>query len=61
MTNTESRDKDIAADYNDGKEIGEIARGYGLTERRVSQILRAEGITLRPRASRSAKSTSESD
>lgn len=50
MDNRE-RDNYIVQEYQSGMSIGEIARGYGISERRVSQILRENGIALRPRRS----------
>lgn len=47
--NYQMRDKLIVQDYRDGKEIHELRRIWGLSERRISQILRAQGVTRRPR------------
>lgn len=51
------RDDLLVQDYHEG-EINEIARGYGIPERRVSQILRVRGISLSPRQSGSLKTIS---
>ena len=56
--NTSSRDDDLCQDYKDGMEINELARAYGLSERRVSQILRSNGIDRRPRRSGGKKALS---
>lgn len=45
----EQRDAYLCQDYQDGTEINELARSYGLSERRVSQILQANNIPRRPR------------
>jgi hypothetical protein len=37
----------ICQDYADGKEVPELARTYGLSSRRITQILNAAGITRR--------------
>lgn len=47
-----TRDDYIVEDYASGLEIPEIARGQGLTSRRVTQILAEKGVELRPRRSR---------
>lgn len=49
MPNT-NRDKYLCQDYRDGKDINELARSYGISERRVAQILRKQGVTLRARS-----------
>lgn len=46
---TETRDEYLCQDYLDRKEIHELSRSYGLSERRVSQILQANGVPRRPR------------
>ncbi|MDE4133730.1 helix-turn-helix domain-containing protein [Phaeobacter sp. QD34_3] len=50
--NNRERDDYIAQEYKGGMSIGEIARSYGISERRVSQILREKEISLRPRSSK---------
>lgn len=45
----EQRDRYVCQDYPDGKEIHELARSHGLSEGRVSQILKKNKITRRPR------------
>lgn len=47
MTPQNSRDVYICQDYLDGKEIVDLARTYGLTGTRISQILKAGGIKRR--------------
>lgn len=41
---TVERDTMIAEDYLDGRSMAEIEREYGLTSRRVFQILKARGV-----------------
>lgn len=53
--NTTHRDSYLCQDYLDGKEINELARSYGISERRVSQILYQNDITRRPRAASEKK------
>lgn len=55
MNETNDRDSFLCQDYGDGREIHELARSYGISERRVSQILKANEITRRPRASTDKK------
>lgn len=52
MTNnsTIERDQYICQDYTDGMEIHELSRTYGVSERRISQILSENNITRRPRS-----------
>ena len=45
----EQRDAYLCQDYLDGTKINELARSYGLSERRVSQILQANNVPRRPR------------
>ncbi len=52
---TTERDTYICQDYSDGKEISELARSYGISDRRVAQILRANGVQLRPRSAEEKK------
>ena len=52
MTKTkelEQRDNYIIEEYLSGKDTREIARTYQLTNRRVLQILKDQGVELRPR------------
>lgn len=58
MTENIERDSYLCQDYEDGKEIHELARSYGLSEKRISQILQAGGITRRPRVLNHKKSLS---
>lgn len=53
--NTNERDAFLCQDYQEGMEINELARSYGLSERRVSQILRANNIVRRPRVAADKK------
>lgn len=53
--NTTDRDSCLCQDYLDGTEIHELARTYGISERRVSQILYGQGIARRPRATSEKK------
>jgi len=50
MTLHTDRDQYICDDYTTGKEVHELSRAYGISERRVGQILQANGITRRPRS-----------
>ncbi|NOD70158.1 hypothetical protein [Ruegeria sp. HKCCD7303] len=52
---TTERDTYICQDYSDGKEISELARSYGISDRRVAQILRANEVQLRPRTTEEKK------
>ena len=52
------RDIFICQDYASGKEINELSRTYGLSERRVSQILTAADIVRRPRKGREKQALS---
>ena len=45
----EQRDGFICQDYQDGKDIHELSRSHGLSERRISQILQLHNIPRRPR------------
>lgn len=56
--NNNERDQYVCQDYLDGKEIHELSRIYGLSERRISQILKANKITRRPRNSVEKKALS---
>ncbi|MCG7628947.1 hypothetical protein MHM88_14140 [Epibacterium sp. MM17-32] len=47
--NNNERDKYICQEYKEGGSIGELARTYGLTEERIGQILRENGVPRRPR------------
>lgn len=49
MSNTE-RDTYIGQDYSSGIEINELARSYGVCEKRIAQILQIQGISRRPRS-----------
>ena len=48
-TTTTERDQYICQDYTDGMEIHELSRTYGVSERRISQILHEYDIPRRPR------------
>jgi hypothetical protein len=52
------RDIYVGQDYREGKEIHELSRSYGLSERRISQILQIRGIPRRPRTSSEKKALS---
>lgn len=54
-----TRNSHICEEYKDGKEVGDLARTYGLTERRTQQILRANGVVLRPRTTGDKKPISK--
>jgi len=58
MTSNIERDNYICQDYQDGKQLHELARCYGLSEKRVSQILVENNIPRRPRTLRNKKSLS---
>lgn len=48
---TEKRDRDICKDYlESGKSIDELTRLYGLSSRRIRQVLDVGNIKLRPAA-----------
>lgn len=47
--NNNERDEYICQEYKDGVAVGEISRSYGISERRVTQILRENGVAMRPR------------
>jgi hypothetical protein len=49
------RDEFVCQDYHDGKDIHELSRTHGLSERRISQILKDRGIIRRPRNSTQKK------
>ena len=55
MAPSNERDGFLCQDYLDGKEINELARSYGVSERRVSQILQSNNIDRRPRAAKDKK------
>lgn len=56
---TTIRDNFLCQDYKDGKEINELARSYGLSERRISQILSHRNIPRRPRPMAGKKALSQ--
>lgn len=47
----QSRDEYIVQDYSDGKDIREISRSYGLSSKRVIQILDENEVDRRPQRS----------
>lgn len=49
MTTPQQRDDYLCQDYVSGTEIHELSRSYGISERRVSQILREHGVPRRAR------------
>lgn len=49
LENKDLRDRYIVEDYKTGKSISEIGRSHSLSERRVGQILKDAGVTLRQR------------
>lgn len=46
---TTSRNEYVCQDYADGMEINELARTYGVSERRISQILVEHRVPRRPK------------
>lgn len=50
-----NRDQDLIADYTSGKEIPELTRIYGVCDRRVRQILAAQGVERRGKSERGKK------
>ncbi|WP_226621283.1 hypothetical protein [Alloyangia pacifica] len=55
-TNNKNRDDLMARDYLSGMEIGEIGRSNGLGPRRVQQILKEQGVKMRPRIAKADRS-----
>lgn len=55
MTIMAQRDRDICQEYLEGKEIQELARTYGVGDRRISQILTAAEIKRRSPRGRERK------
>ena len=47
--NMQSRNHGILQDYNEGMDVSQLSRSYGIGERRILQILESEGAKIRPR------------
>ena len=47
VATTTERNKGIVEEYQDGREVAELAREYGVSARRIQQILKMNGVPIR--------------
>lgn len=50
----EGREAEVAAGYENGATVRELAETYGANGRTIRKVLAAEGVTMRPRGRRSS-------